>query len=196
MTILPQAGREPVLFVENDDSFTWNVVECLPFERHEVHMLPGAVVAADLGVLARFRVVVVGPGPTDPVRAGLAGIVAAAAARRQPLLGVCLGHQALGLAFGATLERALPMHGKQSRVVFSTSRLFAGSEGAHEVMRYNSLLLTRVPPPLVVVARAEDGGVMAIEHESLPLAGLQFHPDSYASPTGRAIVAAFFRAVS
>lgn len=185
-----------ILFVENDDSFTWNVVECLPFERGDVHLLPGRVVARDPAVLAGFDAVVIGPGPTDPRRAGIVEIVTAAADRRLPLLGVCLGHQAVGLAFGASLTRGLPVHGKTSRATFSPTRLFAGCEGAHEVMRYNSLLLTGVSRPLRVVARADDDAVMAIEHDELPLAGVQFHPDSYASPTGRAIVAAFFRAVS
>jgi anthranilate synthase component II len=184
-----------ILFIENDDSFSWNVVESLPVERREVSIRPGRVVAADLSLLEAAQAVVVGPGPTDPWRAGIVGIVQAAAARRLPLLGICLGHQALGLAFGAALERTTPMHGKPSLVDFLPSRLFAGCAGRHTAMRYHSLALARVPSPLRVVARASDETVMAIEHEALPLAGLQFHPDSYASLSGPSIVAAFFRAV-
>ena len=93
-----------VLFVENDDSFTLNVVESLPVERGDVLVRPGREVARDLGCLDGTDVVV-GPGPTDPVRAGIVGVVQAAARRRLPLLGICLGHQALGLAFGAELIR-------------------------------------------------------------------------------------------
>jgi anthranilate synthase/aminodeoxychorismate synthase-like glutamine amidotransferase len=184
-----------VLFVENHDSFSWNVVETLPVERSAVLVRAGRDVAADPRALGGVDVVVVGPGPTDPLRAGIVDVVRAAAAARLPLLGICLGHQALGLAFGARLTRITPTHGKTSTAVFLPSRLFPGIAGPHEVMRYHSLALADVAPPLRVVAATADGVPMAIEHDTLPLAGLQFHPDSYATPAGRAMVAAFFAAV-
>jgi anthranilate synthase/aminodeoxychorismate synthase-like glutamine amidotransferase len=185
-----------VLFLENHDSFSMNVVDCLPVDRREVLIRPGREVAEDALALSGVDVVVIGPGPTDPVRAGIVDVVRRAAAGRIPLLGICLGHQALGLAFGAELIRVAPVHGKPCPVEFSPSRLFPGLRGRATMMRYHSLALTRVPAPLRVFAQTDDGVVMAVEHESLPMAGLQFHPDSYASPRGPELLAAFFGAVT
>jgi len=184
-----------VLLVENECSFTWNVVECLPCRREEVLLRPGRQASGLLPLLDEVEAVVVGPGPTDPLRAGLVDFVRAVAARGTPLLGICLGHQALGLAFGARLVRTHPVHGKVSRLCFGPSRLFPGLVGPQDVMRYHSLALADVRPPLRVVAATEDGIPMAVEHETLPVAGLQFHPDSYATPNGPAMLAAFFGAV-
>ncbi len=184
-----------LLFAENQDSFSWNVVDALPFDRAEVRVRPGRALADDPGALAGSDVVVIGPGPTDPERAGLVGLVREAARRRLPLLGICLGHQAVGVAFGARVVPVPPVHGRCCTVTFAKSRLFPGVCGRRVVMRYNSLALAGVVPPLRVIARDRDGVPMAIEHESLPVAGLQFHPDSYATPGGREMLAAFFRAV-
>ncbi|MGV8038580.1 MAG: anthranilate synthase component II [Thermoanaerobaculaceae bacterium] len=184
-----------VLLVENECSFTWNVVECLPCRREEVLLRPGRRACDWLPLLDSVDAVVVGPGPTDPVRAGLVDLVRAVAARGTPLLGICLGHQAVGLAFGARLTRVTPVHGKVSRIRFGPSRLFPGLAGPQDVMRYHSLALADVQPPLEVVAATADGVPMAVEHEALPVAGLQFHPDSYATPRGAEMLAAFFGAV-
>jgi anthranilate synthase component 2 len=185
-----------VLFLENEDSFSWNVVDALPFDRDDVEIRPGRQVAERLEVLRDFDAVVVGPGPKDPQRAGLIGVVRAAAVARMPLLGICLGHQAIGLAFGAQLRRCRPCHGKQSTVLFERSRLFPEAPGPQQVMRYHSLCLEHVASPLVVVATTQDGLPMAVEHASLPIAGLQFHPDSYGTPAGRQMLAGFFEAVA
>ncbi len=187
-------GPTRVLFAENDDSFSWNVVECLPVPRESVRLVPGRLLAGHPGDLRGADVLVIGPGPTDPVRAGLVGLVEAANRAGVPVLGICLGHQALGLRFGARLVRVPPVHGHVTPVAFGPSRWFPGCEGVHPAMRYHSLALADVPPPLRVVATTADGIPMAIEHPARPLAGLQFHPDSHGTPGGRAIVAAFFRA--
>lgn len=176
-----------VLFIENHDSFSWNVLDALPFSRSEIELISASQA---MGALDRVDVVVLGPGPKDPIRAGLVELVHEVARRRLPFLGVCLGHQALGLAFGSTLVRSTPSHGKRATAHFSQSRSFP--EGDFEVMRYHSLSLTEVGAPLKVVATLSDGTVMAVEHESLPMAGLQFHPDSFGTPRGREIIAAFF----
>lgn len=180
-----------VLFLENQDSFSWNVVDALPFRRDEVELRPGR----KAGPLTGFDALVVGPGPTDPVRAGLVEVVHRAAAMRLPLLGICLGHQAIGLAFGASLVRTRPAHGRRDTAVFADSRSFPGFSGPQTVMRYHSLSLAQasIRAPLCTVAALADGTPMAIEHESLPIAGVQFHPDSYATPRGRELLAAFFQ---
>ncbi len=184
-----KAGVSRVLFIENHDSFSWNVLEALPFARGELEVVsaPQAWAALD-----HAELVVMGPGPTDPLRAGLVELVHEVARRRLPFLGVCLGHQALGLAFGAVLVRSVPTHGKRAVATFAGSTRFPGIEGALEVMRYHSLSLTEVKSPLREVARLADGTVMAIEHESLPMAGVQFHPDSFGTPRGRELLASFF----
>jgi len=179
-----------VLFVECGDSFSWNVVDRLPVAREEVLVRP-----ASGGIPDGVDAVVLGPGPRDPVRAGLLPLVEAAARRRLPTLGICLGHQALGLAFGARLVRVRPAHGDQSEIRFGPSRSFPGFEGPLRGMRYHSLALAGVAAPLRVVASTADGVPMAVEHESLPMAGLQFHPDSHFTERGEELLARFFGAL-
>ena len=184
-----------LLFLENQDSFSWNVIESLPFDRGDIYIQPGRDVAANLHMIEDFDAVVVGPGPTDPTRANIIDVIHAAAQAHRPLLGICLGYQALGLAFGAKLIRTHPTHGKLSTITFQSSRLFPGFRGPQIVMRYHSLSLAEVVSPLKVIASTADAIPMAIEHESLPMAGLQFHPDSYATPRGKEMIARFFEAV-
>jgi len=186
-----------VLLLENDDSYSWNVVDCLRRCGAEVAIEPGR---ARERARARHRecdAIVIGPGPLDPIRAGLVEAVHDAIGAGLPLLGICLGHQAIGLAFGAKLLRSEPAHGVQSTLQFRGSRFFgaAGSPLAAPtpVMRYHSLALDDLRAPLRATAHSEDGVLMALEHETLPIAGLQFHPDSFATPLGREMVAAFLR---
>ncbi len=183
-----------VVFIENHDSFSFNVIDALPVSRDEIE-IEHAQGESVMRSLAKAQVVVIGPGPKDPQRAGLLPIVAACEARRIPLLGICLGHQALGLHFGAQLIRHEPCHGHRAVARFVPSRHF-GVTGDVEVMRYHSLALSDVQVPLQVIASLSDGTVMAIEHASLPMAGLQFHPDSFGTPSGRQLVRSFFQRVT
>lgn len=183
-----------VLFLENHDSFSGNVIDRLPVPPGDVTVRDGGEAGRDPGALDGFDAVVLGPGPTDPVRAGLVGLVRDADRRHLPLLGVCLGFQAIGLAYGAALIRTRPAHGLRCTARFEPSRLFPGIVGQETVMRYHSLSLSQVLPPLRVVAWTADGIPMAVEHDHLPIAGVQFHPDSYATPRGIEVFAAFFEA--
>lgn len=181
-----------LLFIENEDSFSWNVIDRLPVPRADVRIVSGRDGARVRAALLEAEAVVVGPGPLDPVRAGLVEITREVARRGLPLLGVCLGHQAIGLAFGARIVRCAPKHGVREVTSFTHSRFFPGFRGPVEVMRYHSLGLADLPESLSVVARADDGVPMAIEHRALPIAGLQFHPDSFATPRGEEMFASFF----
>ncbi len=184
-----------LVFVENHDSFSWNVLDLLPVAEAEVRVVEGDTPEARAAVEApETNVVVIGPGPMDPIRAGLVDLVERAARRRVPTLGICLGHQALGLAYGATLVRSTPAHGQRARVHFSDSRHFIN--GDFDAMRYHSLSLGEVKGPLRALAHLADGTVMAVEHATLPMAGLQFHPDSHGTPRGRELVEAFFRSIA
>ena len=181
-----------VLFVESQCSFTWNLIDALPVARNAVRVCTAHEAA---GLRAQHDVLVLGPGPTDPERAGLVQLARDSVLSGMPVLGVCLGHQALGLAFGADLVRDAPMHGKVRTAVFTASRLLPGFEGAFEVMRYHSLRLENMVSPWRAIARCGDGAIMAMEHQTLPALGLQFHPDSYATPHGERMISAFFQAV-
>jgi anthranilate synthase/aminodeoxychorismate synthase-like glutamine amidotransferase len=181
-----------LLFIECQDSFSWNVVDRLPCPREQIRMVPASDARGVLGALREATAVVIGPGPLDPLRAGLMPYVLEAAGRGLPTLGICLGHQALGVAFGADLVRGEPRHGHRAQVAFGPSRLFPSFRGEQTVMRYHSLILRGVAAPLRVVASTEAGEVMAIEHEALPMAGLQFHPDSFGTPRGEEMLRDFF----
>ena len=183
-----------VAFVENNDSFSWNVLDALPVERAQVTVVRGGRPEATRA-LEGAEALIIGPGPMDPERAGLLELVRAAAERRLPTLAICLGHQALGLCFGARVVRSRPAHGKRASATFTASRRFPGVVGAVEVMRYHSLSLEQVREPLEVIASLDDGTVMAVEHRTLPMAGLQFHPDSHGTPRGRELLDAFFRSL-
>ena len=187
-----------VLFLENDDSYSWNVVDCLRGCGAEVTIAPGrAASSLELraldSLLRNADAVVLGPGPHDPVRAGLLATVGKIIDAGKPLLGICLGHQAIGLWFGARVVRTEPVHGATSALRFGRSRFFTPLEETTPVMRYHSLALEGILAPLRCIATAEDGVVMAIEHQTLPIAGLQFHPDSFATPRGTEMVASFLR---
>jgi len=184
-----------LLVVENHDSFSWNLIDRLPFDRSQIEVIDGRDAVSVIAALDRARAVVIGPGPMDPVRAGLVDVVLEVERRGLPLLGICLGHQAIGLAHGARLIRSTPVHGRREAATFVPSRLLPGLAGVQQVMRYHSLSIVDVSEPLRVVARTADGTVMAVEHRTRPTLGLQFHPDSFGTPEGARMLAAFFEAV-
>ena len=141
--------------------------------------------------------IMISPGPGTPELAGISvGLAAACIDRRVPLLGVCLGHQAIAIACGAKVERTVPIHGKVAKVRHDATGLFAGLPSPFAATRYHSLAVPDPRPPLVANAWSEDGVVMGLRHTGAPVHGIQFHPESVASEQGRALVAAFVAACS
>lgn len=178
------------LLLDHRDSFTWNLVHLLAECGARTTVRAAAEVAlADLEA-ARPDLLVLSPGPGHPRDARLAQVAALGFAGRIPVLGVCLGMQALALAFGGEVAEApVPVHGKVSRLEHDGTGLFQDLPSPLEVARYHSLAVTRLPEGFDVQARDVDGVVMAFRHARLALAGVQFHPESFLTAHGRAMMA-------
>jgi anthranilate synthase/aminodeoxychorismate synthase-like glutamine amidotransferase len=183
-----------ILLIDNYDSFTFNLVHFLGDlgaecdVRRNDSLTPGAALAL------QPEAIVLSPGPCTPNEAGICLDLIAAAAGIVPILGVCLGHQAIGQAFGGTVVRApTPVHGKTSPIHHRSEGVFAGLPDPFAATRYHSLLVEQVSLPSVLQAQAwtEDGLIMGLAHRSLPIYGVQFHPESIASEHGHALLANF-----
>jgi anthranilate synthase/aminodeoxychorismate synthase-like glutamine amidotransferase len=184
-----------VLVIDNYDSFTYNLVQYLGELGATVVVRRNDEASLDqLRALAHSRVVI-SPGPGRPEQAGLSLEVIREFGPRMPLLGVCLGHQAIGLAFGGDVVRApAPVHGKTSTVEHNSTGVFAGLAAGFQAGRYHSLVVDEqtLPADLEVTARTrEDGLVMGVRHRSLPIHGVQFHPESVLTNEGRRILRNF-----
>ena len=174
-----------VLLLDHFDSFTFNVAQGLAAAGAEVQVRRVDAGSVDDLAAIEAELLVLGPGPGRPEEATLALALVARLAGRLPMLGICLGHQILALAFGGRVGLApAPVHGKVSRIHHDGRGLFAGLPDPLDVGRYHSLAVTELPDPLEGCAWAEDGTLMALRHRSLPIAGLQFHPDSFLTPQG------------
>jgi anthranilate synthase component 2 len=187
-----------LLLIDNYDSFTWNLAHRLG-ELGE----PATVVRNDAVTLEQIEAmrpsrIVISPGPGRPETAGVSIEVLKRFAGRIPLLGVCLGHQAIGVAFGGKVIRAsVPMHGKISPVTHDGTHLFSGLTNPIEAGRYHSLIIDReaMPAGFVITAWVEgDNTIMGIRHETQPTFGLQFHPESVLTSTGHRILQNFLEA--
>jgi anthranilate synthase/aminodeoxychorismate synthase-like glutamine amidotransferase len=173
-----------VLLVDNYDSFTYNLVQLLRGDGHQVEVVRNDARSADALLAGGAEAVVLSPGPGRPEEAG---VCVELLRRRAPLavLGVCLGHQALGVAFGATVGRAPRlMHGKTSEITHDGGALFAGVPSPFVATRYHSLEVRDLPGELAPLAHGDDGTLMAMRHRELPYFGVQFHPESVLTPAG------------
>ena len=183
-----------ILLLDNYDSFTWNLWHFLSDLGAEVKTLRNDAATVDEVMAMEADGIVLSPGPGTPAQAGISEELVQAAAGRLPILGVCLGHQAIWTAFGGDLMRVdPPMHGKLSRLTHEGTGLFAGLQQEMIVTRYHSLVADEATQPqeLQVTARTADRKIMGLQHKSHPIFGVQFHPESIASSCGYQMLAAF-----
>ena len=186
-----------LLLIDNYDSFTYNLVHFLGDLGARCVVHRNDQIGVDEAMALRPAGIVLSPGPCTPNEAGIClDLVAAAAREHVPLLGVCLGHQAIGQAFGGKVVRAgVPMHGKLSLMRNTGKGVFEDVPSPFEATRYHSLIVERasLPDALEVVAQLDDGMIMGVRHKSLPIHGVQFHPESIASQHGHRILENFLR---
>lgn len=183
-----------ILVVDNYDSFTWNLVHYLAELGAETRVVRNDALTADEALALAPEAVLLSPGPCAPDQAGICLELIARAPERLPILGVCLGHQAIGQAFGGTVVRAKAlMHGKTSPIRHAGVGLFAGLPDPFTATRYHSLAVARddLPTELEVTAWTADGEIMGLAHRGRPIHGVQFHPESVATEHGHALLANF-----
>jgi anthranilate synthase component 2 len=183
-----------ILLIDNYDSFVYNLAryvrelgETPLVRRHDT------VSCADISALAPTHIII-SPGPCTPAEAGISTQVVRQLGADIPILGVCLGHQCIGAAYGAEIVRAKrPMHGKTSRITHAGTGIFADVPSPFLATRYHSLIIdpSTVPEELEVIATADDGEIMGVRHRSHPVMGLQFHPESVLTEHGYRLIAAF-----
>ena len=181
-----------ILVIDNYDSFTWNLVHYLMEMGAEVKVVRNDAMTPAEAIATGAQGFLISPGPCTPNEAGISlDLVGAAADAGVPLLGVCLGHQSIGQFFGGKVVRGGLMHGKTSPVTHDGTGLFAGLPSPFTATRYHSLVVENVPEALVINATSDDGHAMGFRHVSLPIHGVQFHPESIATEHGHALLANF-----
>ncbi|WVN41993.1 aminodeoxychorismate/anthranilate synthase component II [beta proteobacterium MWH-UniP1] len=187
-----------VLMIDNYDSFTYNLVQYFGELGADVETIRNdAITVKEIlgrGAATRPDRIVISPGPCSPAQAGISVPLIQQAAGKIPLLGVCLGHQAIGAAFGGKIIRAQTlMHGKTSEIQHNGSGVFRGLPSPMTVIRYHSLAIERasLPKELSITAWTDDGEIMGVQHKTLPIHGVQFHPESILSEHGHAMLKNF-----
>lgn len=184
-----------LLLIDNYDSFTYNLVHYLGELGAEVAVHRNDALDVQAAMALRPSGIVLSPGPCDPARAGIClALTAAAAETGTPLMGVCLGHQTIGEAFGGNVVRCHEIvHGKMGTMRHTGQGLFAGLPSPFEATRYHSLVVDRatLPDVLEVTAELEDGTIMGLQHKTLPIHGVQFHPESIRSEHGHKLLKNF-----
>ena len=182
-----------VLVIDNYDSFTYNLVQYLGELGAEVLVRRNDEVTPEEVAALRPDRIVVSPGPCTPNEAGISVELIEKVGGGTPLLGVCLGHQSIGQAFGARIVRGEPVHGKTAKILHDGEGVYAGIDQGFEATRYHSLVIEpeSMPECLVVTSRTEDGTIMGVRHRDFPVEGVQFHPESVLTRHGRDLLKNF-----
>jgi anthranilate synthase/aminodeoxychorismate synthase-like glutamine amidotransferase len=198
VTAAVKRRRPRILVVDNYDSFTYNLVQYLGELGAEVEVQRNDAVTLDEIAARQPDGIVLSPGPCTPKEAGISVPVVERFKGAVPILGVCLGHQAIGAAFGGAIVRAPRiMHGKTSPIHHDERGIFAGLENPFAATRYHSLVIERgsLPPELEVCAWTAEGEIMGIRHRHLPVAGVQFHPESILTLEGKRLLRNFLESL-
>ena len=184
-----------LLLIDNYDSFTYNLVHYLGELGADVRVHRNDALDVQQAMALNPSAILLSPGPCDPDQAGIClALTQAAAETRTPLLGVCLGHQAIGQAFGGKIVQARDIvHGKMGTIKHGAEGLFAGMPSPFQATRYHSLVVERdsLPDTLSITAELDDGTIMGLQHKTLPIHGVQFHPESIASEHGHKLLQNF-----
>ena len=183
-----------LVLIDNYDSFTYNLVHFLGELGSASEVIRNDKATSDEVLAMKPKAIVLSPGPCTPNEAGVCLDLIEKAAGRVPILGVCLGHQSIGQAYGGNVIRApLPMHGKLSKIHHTGKGVFKSLPEDIEVTRYHSLIVERetLPDCLEITAETDDGIIMGLQHKTHPVHGVQFHPESIASEQGHALLANF-----
>ena len=183
-----------ILLIDNYDSFTWNLVHYLGELGAEARVVRNDELTADQALASGAGAIVLSPGPCDPARAGICLDLIRKAPADLPILGVCLGHQAIGEAFGGRVVRCHEiLHGKVSNITHDDTGVFRGLPQGFEATRYHSLTVEpeSLPDSLAVTARSQSGVVMGLSHRTRPVHGVQFHPESIRTEHGRTLLGNF-----
>lgn len=190
----------PILMIDNYDSFTWNLVHYLGQAGAEVEVVRNDTLSVEDALAKGAAGILISPGPCDPAQAGIiVPLIRACAERGVPVMGVCLGHQAIGEAFGGRIIRAARvLHGKVDDIDHDGTGLFAGLPSPLRATRYHSLTVEpeSLPDCLRVTATSGDGTIMGLAHRTLPIEGVQFHPESIRSEHGHEMIENFLRRCS
>ena len=188
-----------ILLIDNYDSFTYNLYHQLANVYEDIKVVRNDALTVEEIRVLKPKAIVISPGPGEPKEAGIVIDMIQTLYKEFPILGICLGHQAIGEAFGATVSRAKNiMHGKISKLEYEKRGLFAMFNEDIEVMRYHSLIIESRTLPAefdVIATSRDDGEIMAIQHKAYPLYGLQFHPESIGTKTGDQMIRAFLQQV-
>ena len=186
---MSETVARPILFVDNQDSFVWNLVDYVSAFYPETVVRSNRVTLAEVEALGPLGIVI-SPGPGHP--ANQRDIGSCLDIIRQfyqtPILGICLGHQAMNIAYGGTVSHTRPLHGKTSPIIHDGKGIFRGVENPLVGGRYHSLAIEKLSPELEVSARTGDGVIMGVRHKSRPHCGLQFHPESVLTPSGKKLI--------
>jgi anthranilate synthase/aminodeoxychorismate synthase-like glutamine amidotransferase len=187
-----------ILLIDNYDSFVYNLARYVRELGEEPLVRRHDAIEVDEILALAPSHVIISPGPCSPKEAGISTEVVRRVGARIPILGVCLGHQCIGAAYGGEIVRAgLPMHGKTSRIHHQGTGLFSGLPSPFTATRYHSLVIApdSIPPSLTVTATSEDGEIMAVQHAEHPVYGVQFHPESVLTEHGYRLVDHFLHGV-
>ncbi len=183
-----------IVLIDNYDSFTYNLVQYLGDLDVETKVFRNDQISIEDVLALKPKGLMISPGPSDPSHAGIClKLVQKAAAIEMPTIGVCLGHQTIGQAFGGNIVKTAPLHGKVSQITHNGKSIFAGLPSPIKITRYHSLIIQRetLPECLEITAETSDGIIMGVAHKTLPVHGVQFHPESIATEHGHAMLKNF-----